>query len=425
MRFRVEELLDLKTGRALHASEMLQQFESELFQLRRNLEEAIQIGEPYLVCAYCGSPLKLRAGGETKYRLHFAHLKDSPECPIKTGPKLSKNQILALKFNGAKESQRHIRLKNRIAEVLHKDSRFTDVKVENVVKDQKERMKWRKPDVSARFLDRTFVFEVQLSTTFLSVIVERALFYRNNSIPIVWVFDQFDPADTRFTDRDIFYNNKSNALVFDDETFEKSFASDTFFLKVYYYKPVKSESGKIAGHWMCDTVDFSQIQYQDDAAFYFDGDREFRVLQYKNEKEQFFGFLRSHPGERINVDEFGNHLERFSKYGLTQSEGRSDNVALCSIFSVLLSLSDNLIVGFRFRNELQLVHHIYDHHNDYFPILVEFLRKSGIESRILSLDRKGTYRSRVGEMQLSESRRAERFRNLLHYFFPSIDKSEV
>ena len=50
-------------------------------------------------------------------------------------------------------------------------------------------MNWRKPDVIAKYNNLNIVFELQLSTTFISVVVQRDIFYRLNDYFIIWVFN--------------------------------------------------------------------------------------------------------------------------------------------------------------------------------------------------------------------------------------------
>ena len=62
-----------------------------------------------------------------------------------------------------------------------------------------DRCEWRKPDVKALYGDKFIAFEIQLSTTFLSVIVERREFYLKNNALIFWIFNEFDPKNTKMT----------------------------------------------------------------------------------------------------------------------------------------------------------------------------------------------------------------------------------
>lgn len=161
---------------------MLSQNEESIFKLRHIVEERIQAENPLYTCDSCGQPVAVRSHWLCNHRSHtfyFKHLRDSGDCAFKTDSKLTKDDIRCMKYNGAKESPIHIELKEYVAEQLKKDNRFTDIQVEKVIKGKGWSKKWKKPDVSAKFGGRQLVFEVQLSTDFLDVIVKREVFYQN------------------------------------------------------------------------------------------------------------------------------------------------------------------------------------------------------------------------------------------------------
>jgi hypothetical protein len=51
---------------------------------------------------------------------------------------------------------------------------------------------WRKPDVRATYNDVNIAFEIQLSTTYLDVIVGRRQFYLEQGGLLFWIFALFD-----------------------------------------------------------------------------------------------------------------------------------------------------------------------------------------------------------------------------------------
>jgi len=111
--------------------------------------------------------------------------------------------MLARKYNAAKESRAHIRLKEIIADSLRYDSGFSEVETEKVWRGM-DRTKWRKPDVQALWKGKIRIaFEIQLSTTFLHVIAERRNFYRQEGGLLCWIFKSFDQAEARMTQDDI------------------------------------------------------------------------------------------------------------------------------------------------------------------------------------------------------------------------------
>ena len=165
----------------------------------------------------------MRGDRDGAISLHFDHLYDSGDCPIKTGQKDTQDEILRMKYNGVKESPLHIKLKNAIARSIGQESRFSDIKEDETFRSEGLSKEWKKPDVSSKFNGDNVVFEVQLSTAFLSVIVQREVFYSENSTYIMWLFNQFstDSETQRFTEKDIIYSNNNNAFVISDREAEK------------------------------------------------------------------------------------------------------------------------------------------------------------------------------------------------------------
>lgn len=238
----ISSILDLKSGGEVKAELFFKKEIDEIFQIRYEFESSINDRKYRYVCYFCKQPVKIRGKRESKVIMHFAHLRDSNECIIKTGNKLTKEEIQRIKYNGAKESELHYKLKMQLANSLIQNNKnkgdVKDVFIEKVIKDQAISKVWRKPDVSAIFRDKRVVFELQLSTTFLSVINSRQEFYKENKTHILWVFSSFDTDDEKrkFTQSDIFYNNNFNGFEFDKEAIDLSKNENDLVLKCYYKK---------------------------------------------------------------------------------------------------------------------------------------------------------------------------------------------
>jgi competence CoiA-like predicted nuclease len=239
----IKEVLDLRTGEIIEADAFFNKSEQDVFVLRRELQDAIQgHKQPVFVCCYCKQLVKINGGilHRFKQSLHFAHLKDSSECPIKTGSRFTEEEIRRIKYNGAKESQLHIATKEQIAHLLRlkadADKTISGITVDTIYKSEQISKEWRKPDVRLFYKKVHLVFEIQLSTTFLSVIAEREHFYRSNSMFIVWVFKSFslEAEQQRFSQKDIFYLNNNNVFVFDESAISKSGDQNTLFFHCYY-----------------------------------------------------------------------------------------------------------------------------------------------------------------------------------------------
>ena len=105
-------------------------------------------------------------------------------------------------------------------------------------------LKWRRPDVYAEYNGRKYVFELQLSTTFVSVIVDRDIFYRLNDYNIIWIFNFEDNEEYvnlyNLMCKDIYYANKRNVFIFDTEAEEKSKENGELVLKAISLRGLQS-----------------------------------------------------------------------------------------------------------------------------------------------------------------------------------------
>lgn len=289
----VESVLDLKTGKEIFASDFFQKSIDEVFKLRYEFETEIRENRTRYVCYFCRQTIKIRGQADSKKILHFAHLKDSNECPIKTNNKYTKEEILRIKYNGAKESELHFELKTFIAQSLtankNKQKGIESVEIEAINRHIAIPKTWKRPDVSSKYIDKTIVFELQLSTTFLSVINSRQEFYKENQTFIIWVFGVFETDDERrkFTQSDVFYNNNRNGFELDDVAKEKSILEEDLVLKCNYQKPIIIYNS-IEYEWAFEYVKLSDLIFDSNnyKVFYYDVDGNTEKLKVELELQK-------------------------------------------------------------------------------------------------------------------------------------------
>jgi len=278
----IEFVLNKEKGSTVYADSFFLKEENEIFYFRGELQKVIKgIRQPLFVCYYCGQNIKINGGGQTMKVLHFAHKKDSDFCHLKTDTNYSAIEIKRLKYNGAKEGPLHFETKNLIKKFIGLNNDFSNIRVEKVVKSNSNYLEWKKPDISATYKNVEVVFEIQLSTTFLSVIVDREYFYKENQTYILWVFKNFeiDEFKQRFTEKDVFYSNNRNAFVLDNEAINLSQQNNDLYLLCYYQKP-KIENLKINYDWCFEYVNFNQLTFDEInyKIFYFDVSKEEETL---------------------------------------------------------------------------------------------------------------------------------------------------
>ena len=209
-RLEISEVMDCRTGQFFDARVVIGNDRERFFILRNEIVAGIHKDQPLYRCAICHVPVKLIAPFDKG--AHFRHEIEDGRCPAQTRGQLNEKEIRAIKYNGAKESEPHKAMKAWLASSLHADSNFTSVNTEARWNNH-DRSAWRQPDVQAIYKNVQVAFEIQLSTTFLDVIVERREFYRKEGGLLFWVFKDFPTENRRMTLEDVFYNNNRNAFI--------------------------------------------------------------------------------------------------------------------------------------------------------------------------------------------------------------------
>lgn len=268
----IDEVRDRETGELLDAREVIGSDKERTLQLRMALQQGIVSGKPLLLCPICSVPVHLVSMMQD-IKFYFRHETEDGRCPAKTKGDLSPERILAMKYDGARESEAHLRMKEIVAESLRTDPDFSEVEVEKVWKGSEANSR-RKPDVSALWRGKLRVaFEVQLSTTFLRVIAERREFYLREGGLLFWVFKGFDHGDARLTHEDIFYNNNRNAFVATEETLVVSREARSLTLDCVWSEP-SIEQGRMLWTPREGRCRFTDLTFDTERqrAFLFDAD---------------------------------------------------------------------------------------------------------------------------------------------------------
>jgi len=368
----IKRVLDLSSGMEITALEFFSNPQGEIWKVRRELEDAIKGRvEPKFVCYFCGQKIKIRGGKSVdgiklkkQVLLHFAHLNDSDFCPIKTNTKLSRDEILRVKYHGEKESPLHFVTKELIATFLRRNQAEKKgvefVAIETRHKSSHDYMSWRKPDVSSVYNGKNLVFEIQLSTTFLDVIAAREHFYKEQGTFILWVFKQFSLQDEnqRFAQKDIYYSNNRNVFVLDEEAITRSQQENDLYLLCHYQKAF-IDYDKIVEVWESSYIKLSDLTFNGSTfkVYYHDFETEYQTLKELLQlKEQQEADREKRRTERIWLEEQSVITERnqfisrlLSVYGqstpLQQAFYRQDAI------QVTTSLNELFIAGYTPREQ--------------------------------------------------------------------------
>lgn len=246
-----------RTGRLLDAKRLIGSFDyASAIRLRGVLKNAASRGRPRLVCPMCGVTLFLASSMRKNFYLR--HRSEDGSCPAVTHSGLTEAEMRAMKYRGAQESDAHLRTKELLVRSLAADPGFSDVRVEATWRASEGLIGLRRPDVSARCGDLRAAFEVQLSTTFLDVVLGRKRFYRDEGAALVWILPSFDPSYRRMTTDDILFGNNSNILVVDEATVAASIAASQLIVRAWHRQP-RIEGEHIVDDWVARLVAWSDL----------------------------------------------------------------------------------------------------------------------------------------------------------------------
>lgn len=313
---KITDVFELETGEYYTAQQAIGNDYNKLVQLRMELRERINQNNPKYLCPICHVAVSIRCNRNSdEKKFSFKHLVEDGNCPAITRGTLTQEQIKAIKYNGAKESPAHIRMKEIIYESLLQDPNFTDQKIEPVIKGA-DRKSWRKPDIQALWQGKLRVaFEVQLSTTFLDVIAQRRLFYKAENSLVCWIFKKFDKENALMTQDDIFHNNNQNLFLASEDTLKSSKQNKGLMLNCHWHEPT-IQNNKIVDVWNSRYVKFKELEYDIDkqAIYYFD---------YKSKKDK----LITKPKPPVLVEEIDTEdlKLRFEEWWCSHNETPSNN----------------------------------------------------------------------------------------------------
>lgn len=256
---RIPEIFDPSSGEYHSADVLFGQDPDTIHTWRRELRLAKRRDEPLWVCSLCQEPVFIAGGcGTDKRRHHFKHYRDIPLCPYQTRDGLDADTIRRIKYNGAKESPLHRELKEFLRDMLELDPDAFNIMVEQTHFHQDGGRVWRRPDVATNWRDRKIVFEIQISTDFLTVILGREEFYHSQEIFLLWVFNQFSPD--QFTTRDIYVGNQKNLYVLTERTKELSLQNKILTFECHYKVPYLLD-GQIVDRWQSQDVCLKDLTF--------------------------------------------------------------------------------------------------------------------------------------------------------------------
>jgi Family of unknown function (DUF6035) len=366
----IKEVLDLVSGTFQDVNTYIRShrygdFVNERVRVREALAE-----NPLFACSLCATSVYVVASPEKKF--FFRHRVEDGSCPAQTRGTLNQAEILARKYHALRESQAHKRIKHLIERSIAADSSFA---AETILQEKRWRSSkdpnvWRQPDVQAKRGDQRFAFEVQLSTTFLNVVVERRKFYREEGANLVWVFGHFSPGYRRMTTDDLLFPNNANVFVVDEETTRLSEETRSFHLRCYYLCPL-CEGDAIKEVWCEKLVRFCDLtsDVQNQQTYFFDHAGEKGRLQKGLDDDLRGAMFEFWPSVAPHFDRSAQSWERWntlkSKFairGIALPEHPSADSNFRAVMHAMLSAVNGKPIGWQFHRLIEVAHHLAQGH---------------------------------------------------------------
>jgi hypothetical protein len=351
----------------------------ELMQLRMKVRTAMHREQPLYLCSTCFVPVFLCCAKDEK-RFYFKHRHEDGNCPSITRSELSQEELDARKYNGAKESQLHIRMKEWLVACLQIDGRFQNIAPEKRWKGAVTG-EWRRPDVRATYNDMPVAFEVQLSTTYLNVIAERRQFYLEQGGLLFWIFSEFDSERLRMTEEDVFYNNNQNAFVVSSRTVAHSLANKEFYLGCIWAEPTR-DGGTSAFHRKRVSFHELTLEPASQRAYYFDFDGRRQQLREEvaAQDRELRGEIETWWDSGRNADDgqlpaWTRFRARLRHRGIPAPASPSEFGII--LLTVLYSAKNNRPWGHGFNKLIQVAHSVGYMHKDYWVWFMHALAKYG------------------------------------------------
>lgn len=411
----IDAVRNPRTGHVLNVRRLIRAFRYErAILLRQRLKALVKRDEARLVCATCGVPVYLACS--TTKRFFFRHRHEDGSCPAVTRTQLSEADIRAMKYRGAQESEAHKRVKALLLRSLSADPRFKDVASEKTWKASEGLAGLRRPDVSARTDTSRLAFEVQLSTTFIDVVLSRREFYRAEGAALVWVLPYFHPSYRRMTVDDILLGNNSNVFVVDETTTAASETAGTFIMTCWYRKPV-IQGDDIVDEWVERMVRWDEITVDV-------GRQAITVFDYAQEAARLREEIRAAHLESVAAAEAAarqaredrenelrqqvlqfvldaqsddDYLPRYKTWLVLNDRLRSIGYGLdgeypdlqtaTRIVHLIESARVGKPVGFRYKSFAELGHHLIHQHPELLLAFGHMLRRFGTKEALYRDDR--------------------------------------
>lgn len=424
----IARVLLTDSGEVVSAKDVLGADFPAMMQLRMQLKAANGNGAPKIRCANCMVSVFI-CGRPDGRKFFFKHSYEDGSCPAITRGVLTQDEIDARKYNGVKESRAHLQMKDWLEACLKADPRFTAVNKEVRWKGRLTG-EWRKPDVSALYDGVRVAFEIQLTTTYLDVIVKRREFYLNEGGLLFWVFANFDNEHRRLTEDDVFYNNNQNAFIVNAGTVNESLNQKRLVLECVWQVPTADGSHSALRR---QRVAFNQLTLDQvtQRAYYFDYDgakqqlssaRDTEVQALRAEIESWWNRKRDEDAQYQET--WVKFAPRLRKLGVQASYQFRDVDQV--LLTALYSAKHGRPWGQHKKRLVEVAHHLASSERDRFVWFMHAVKMYGREAAMShegDVSKWRDKRQRAREAYLAEPQQFEPKRTsqaLAEFLFPEL-----
>jgi hypothetical protein len=341
-------------------------------------------------------------------RFFFRHIEEDGSCAAQSRG-MHPDEILARKYHGQRESAAHKRIKNLIERSLKADASFSTVAIEKTWRAARDPKARRQPDVQAVRGDLRIAFEVQLSTTFLSVVAGRRQFYRMEGGLLIWVLASFTQEYRRMTTDDLLFSNNSNLLVVDEETTAISERDGVFYVRCHFRMPVRN-GYEISDAWEERIIRFDALtlELERQRAYFIDFEGARQKLEGLIEAEQIAEAQRYDDALREAFWHFWQLRQQGTDYANAEAdwlylrnefEGRGISVPfeyyetwnLQTVLNALLSAKAGRPIGWKYASIVQVAHLLEDKHKAILLIFGYALAAYGHRKKLETEDTTGRW----------------------------------
>ncbi|OAO02232.1 hypothetical protein A8B75_12355 [Sphingomonadales bacterium EhC05] len=421
----IQHVRSLKSGLMLDVRRLIGSFRYQhAILLRQKLKSQMKANESRFSCATCGVPVYLACS--TSKRFFFRHRHEDGSCPAITRSSFTEADIRAMQYRGAQESKAHKRVKELLIRSLAADARFLDQQCEKTWRASEGLAGLRRPDVSARIDSLRLAFEVQLSTTFLDVVLSRREFYRSERAALLWIVPNFHPSYRRMTDDDILFGNNSNIFVVDDASVAASEHRGRLMFTCWYRKP-RVQGDEIVDDWIEELVEWDDLEINLDqqtvCAFNYIAaetalNQQIRENQLARAAETEQAAIREQEArdQRLreqafnlvsSYDERDDYIIREQDWldlnrSLTEREcglnsKQPDYSKLARMVSLIETARNGRPIGFGYGSLAEIAHHLFHQHPDYLFAFGHLLDAFGTKAILDRDDRTGKWKMKVAK----------------------------